>query len=208
MREVYTGPVDLPRIFGGIDIYLFDQLLKGRIAPGDRILDAGCGSGRNVHYLMHEGFDVYGIDENPRAISTLMELADELRHPLRDGHAVCAPLDALPFESGYFDVVICSAVLHFARDEGHFEAMVNELFRVLRSGGLFFARLASSAGIEKSIQWIDGRRAVLPDGSERFLTDESQLTRLTSGHGQLLDPLKSTIVHGQRTMTTWVVRKS
>lgn len=206
MREIYTGPLTLIDTFGGIDIYLFDQLLKGRIAPGDRILDAGCGSGRNAHYLLREGFDVYGVDENPRAVAAFTELATELGHPLADGHARQAALDHLPFADGFFDVVICSAVLHFARDDAHFEGMVGELFRVLRPGGLFFSRLASTAGIESQVRPLVGRRAVLPDGSERYLVDEAQLMALTSRYGALLDPLKTTIVHGQRSMTTWVVR--
>lgn len=203
--------MNLTAVFGGIDIYLFDQLLKGRIATGDRILDAGCGSGRNAHYLLREGFDVYGADENPRAIAAFTELAAEVGHPLADGHARLAPLDALPYESGFFDVAVCSAVLHFARDDAHFEGMVAELFRVLRPGGLFFARLASSAGIESQVRWVNpdvSRRASLPDGSDRYLTNEAQLMRLTAQYGALLDPLKTTIVHGQRAMTTWVVRAS
>jgi len=199
--------MDLLHTFGTIDIYLFDQLLKGRIAPDDRILDAGCGSGRNAHYLLREGFDIHGVDENPRAVAAFGELAAELGRPLKEGHARQASLDALPYDASYFDVVICSAVLHFARDDHHFEGMVAELFRVLRPGGLFFSRLASSAGIESQVRWLDGRRAHLPDGSERYLVDEAQLMALTTAHGQLLDPLKTTIVHGQRAMTTWVVRK-
>lgn len=199
--------MDIPQTFGAIDIYLFDQLLKRRITAGDRILDAGCGSGRNVHYLLREGFDVYGVDENPRAVAAIVELATDLGRPLKEGQARQASLDELPFDAGHFDVVICSAVLHFARDDRHFEGMVGELFRVLRPGGLFFSRLASSAGIESQVQWLDGRRAQLPDGSERYLVDEAQLMALTAAQGQLLDPLKTTIVHGQRAMTTWVVRK-
>lgn len=199
--------MNLVETFGNIDIHVFDQLLKGRISASDRILDAGCGSGRNVHYLLREGFDVYGVDENPRAVAALRELADELGHPVDDAHARTASLDALPFANHAFDVVICSAVLHFARDDAHFEAMVQELFRVLRAGGMFFARLASSAGIEAEIRCQRGRRALLPDGSERYVVDEAQLMRLTDHYGALLDPLKTTIVHGQRSMTTWVVRK-
>jgi SAM-dependent methyltransferase len=203
--------MDLAATFGNIDIYLFDQLLKGRIAAGDRILDAGCGSGRNAHYLLRQGFTVFGVDENPRAVDGFCELARELEHPIPEGRVRQASLDALPFDAGYFDVVMCSAVLHFARDDRHFEKMVAELFRVLRPGGLFFARLASSAGIESQVRWLaaggaNGRRAVLPDGSERYLVDEAQLMRLTAAVGQLLDPLKTTIVHGQRSMSTWVVR--
>lgn len=183
--------MDLIDTFGNIDIYLFDQLLKGRISQPDRILDAGSGAGRNSHYLRREGFTVVGVDHNPRAAADCT-----------------ADLEALPLADEDFDVVICSAVLHFARDDRHFDAMVAELFRVLRPGGLFFARLSSSAGIESQVRWLHGRRASLPDGSERYLVDETQLMRLTHHYGALLDPLKTTIVHGQRSMTTWVVRKN
>jgi SAM-dependent methyltransferase len=194
--------------FGGIDIYVFDQLLKERIVRGDRILDAGCGSGRNVHYLLREGFDVTVSDVDARAVAKCVSLAEELGHPLPPGKAQVAGLDALPFADAAFDVVLCNTVLHFAADDAQFEGWVAELFRVLRSGGLFFARLAGSPGIESQVKWLDGRRALLPDGSERYLTDETQLMQLTDTYGRLLDPLKTTIVHGQRAMTTWVVRKS
>jgi len=199
---------DLANEFGGIDIYLFDQLQKGRIGANDRVLDAGCGSGRNAYYLLTQDVDVYGVDSNPQAVAGLCELAIELGRPADPDHFRVEPLEALTFESGMFDVVICSAVLHFARDDEHFEAMTRELWRVLRPGGLFFARLASSIGMESQVRRITGRRFTLPDGSERYLVDEPQLMSvMTTLGGQLLDPLKTTVVQGQRAMTTWVMRR-
>lgn len=199
---------DLATEFGGIDIYLFDQLQKGRISSTDRVLDAGCGSGRNSYYLMTQDVDVYGVDSNSSAVAGLCELAIELGRPADPEHFRVEPLESLTFESAMFDVVICSAVLHFARDDQHFEAMVRELWRVLRPGGLFFARLASSIGMESQVRRITGRRFEQPDGSERYLVDEEQLMSLmTTLGGQLLDPLKTTVVQGQRAMTTWVVRR-
>lgn len=199
---------DLQAEFGNIDIYLFDQLLKGRIAATDKVLDAGCGSGRNSYYLLTQGVEVFGVDANAGAVAGLRDLAAELGRPSDDSHFRAESLDALTFADDTFDVVICSAVLHFARDDAHFEAMVRELWRVLRPGGLFFARLASSIGMESQVRRIEGRRFSLPDGSERYLVDEPQLMSLMVAlGGQLLDPLKTTIVQGQRAMTTWVVRK-
>ena len=194
--------------FGNIDIYLFDQLQKGRISATDRVLDAGCGSGRNSYYLMTQDVDVYGVDTNPSAVAGLRELAIELGRPSDPAHFRVEPLEALTFDAGFFDVVICSAVLHFARDNDHFNAMMRELWRVLRPGGLFFARLASSIGMESQVRQVTGRRFALPDGSERYLVDEQQLMALmaTLG-GQLLDPLKTTVVQAQRAMTTWVMRR-
>jgi len=199
--------LDLSAAFGNIDIYLFDQLLKGRIAATDRVLDAGCGSGRNAFYLLTQGVDVYAADTNPAAVQGARQLAAELGRPADDAHFRVEALEALTFHDRWFDVVICSAVLHFARDDAHFEAMVRELWRVLRPGGLFFARLASTIGMETQVRRIEGRRYALPDGSERYLVDEPQLMSLMASlGGQLLDPLKTTVVQNQRSMTTWVVR--
>ena len=56
---------------------------------------------------------------------------------------------------------------------------------------------------------IRGRRCFLPDSSERYLVDEAMVLRLTEElGGQLLDPLKTTVVQDQRCMTTWVMRKN
>jgi hypothetical protein len=94
------------------------------------------------------------------------------------------------------------------RDERHFARVVAELWRVLAPDGLFFARLASTIGIEAQVTPLGDRRALLPDGNERFVVDEEMLVGWTARlGGELLDPLKTTVVQGQRAMTTWVVRK-
>lgn len=190
--------MNLQEQFGPIDIYLFDQLLRSRITPGMRILDAGCGSGRNLVYLLREGYDVFGVDENPHAIAALP--AERFRNE---------SIERMSFPDAFADVVISSAVLHFARDDDHFRAMLAGSWRVLKPGGLFFCRLASSIGIENQIRKIEGRRFLLPDGSERYLVDEQLLCDLTSElGGRMLDPLKTTVVQNQRSMTTWVPRKN
>ncbi len=193
--------------FGNIDIYLFDQMLKGRIAPGMRILDAGCGSGRNLIYLLREGYKVFAADRDAGAVESVRNLAGALAPSLPSSNFRVEPVERMSFADGCADVVLSSAVLHFARDEEHFEAMLRGTWRVLKPGGLFFCRLASSIGIEKQIQPIEGRRYGLPDGSERYLVDAALLNRYTQSMGDLADPLKTTVVEDQRAMTTWVVRK-
>jgi len=191
--------------FGPIDIYLFDQILRGRIAPGMRIFDAGCGSGRNLVYFLNQGYDVSGVDEDSRAIRNVRNLAPDLP---ADRFRV-ESIERMSFADAIADVTISSAVLHFARDDDHFEAMLRGSWRVLKPGGLFFCRLASSIGMELQVRQIEGRRFWLPDGSERYLVDEALLLRLTEDlDGQPADPLKTTIVQNQRCMTTWVVRKN
>ena len=200
---------DLENQFGQIDIYLFDQLLRGRIRPGMRVLDAACGGGRNLVYFLQSGYDVFATDGDPAAIDAVRRLAAQRAPRLPASNFRVEPVERMTFPDGLADVVLSSAVLHFARDEAQFEAMVQEMWRVLKPTGLFFCRLASSIGMENRVRPVGGRRFVLPDGSERFLVDERMLMDLTAGLGsRLLDPLKTTVVQDQRCMTTWVVRKA
>ena len=217
--------------FGDIDIYLFDQLLRGRITAGMRIFDAGCGAGRNLVYLIRQGFEVCGNDTNPAAIAQVRALAAALASAsAAGGRGVTAPelagrpnaseggsalepdfrveaIENTSFPDAHADVVIASAVLHFARDRAHFDAMVGQLGRVLRPGGLFFARLASSIGIADAITPLGNGRFRLPDGSDRFLVDAAVIDDWTRRLGAaLIDPIKTTVVHEQRSMTTWVAR--
>jgi tellurite methyltransferase len=201
-------PADLPDLFGSIDIYLFDQLLKGRLQPGTRVLDAGCGGGRNLPYFLRHGFDVSAVDADPRAVADVRALAARLAPQLPAENFRVERLEALSFPDRHFDAVLCSAVLHFADDHAHFRTMVDGCFRVLRPGGLFFARLASSIGLEDRVTPLGGGRFHLPDGSDRYLVTEALLDTLGSElRVTPLEPLKTVNVAGTRCMTTWCVRK-
>lgn len=193
--------------FGGIDIYLFDLLLKSRITPEMKLLDAGCGGGRNLTYFFKTGFDVAGVDQSPAAIAEIRSLAAALAPDLQGDNFRVEAVEKMSFGDAAFDVVLSSAVLHFARDEDHWRRMVREMWRVLRPGGIFFARLASTIGIDGIIP-IEGRRYHLPDGSQRFLVDEEMLLRETASlGGQWLEPFKTVVVQHQRAMSNWVLRK-
>jgi len=192
--------------FGQIDIYVFDQILRGNIAAGMTVLDAGCGYGRNLVHLLREGCEVYALDANPEGVEHVRALAAELAPGLPAENFRVGVIEALPFEDALADVVICSSVLHFARDDQHFLAMVEELWRVLKPGGLLFCRLGSRIGME--FERVRGHIYRIGDGSEWFLVDEAVLLKMTEQMGGLLvDPLKTTIVQDYRCMTTWVVRK-
>jgi len=195
-------------LFGEIDIYLFDQILKDRFNGEMSILDAGCGGGRNLVYFLRNGCQVFGVDQNPQAIEQIRLLAKTLAPNLPPENFQFASVEKMPFEDECFDAVISSAVLHFAENERHFGKMLHEMWRVLKPEGLFFARLASSIGIENLIESTGGGRYLLPDGSERFLVDEEFLTSTTKQFGGIwLEPLKTTNVQNLRCMTTWVLLK-
>ena len=194
--------------FGNIDIYLFDQLLKGRFDGCGKILDVGCGGGRNIIYFLKNGFDVSGVDQDGNAIETTRAMARQLAPKTPPENFVVAKVEDMPFGDGTFDLVICSAVLHFARNRAHFEAMLHAAWRVLKPGGFFFARLASDIGIEALVKSKENGRYLLPDGTVRYLVTHEDLVRYTTElGGELYEPIKTAVVDNLRAMTTWCVRK-
>ncbi len=198
--------MELQEQFGQIDIYVFDQILRGNIAAGMTVLDAGCGYGRNLVWLLREGVEVLAVDANAEGVEHVRALAESLGRELPEGNFRVGMLEAMPFGDAVADVVICNSVLHFARDEQHFLKMVEELWRVLRPGGMLFCRLGSRIGME--FERVRGHVYRIGDGSDWFLVDEAVLLKMTEQMGgALVDPLKTTVVQDYRCMTTWVVRK-
>jgi SAM-dependent methyltransferase len=192
--------------FGQIDIYVFDQILRGNIAADMRLLDAGCGYGRNLVHLLREGCEVFALDENAEGVEHVRQLSASLETGLPETNFQVGVIERMPFADGMADVVMCSSVLHFARDDRHFREMVDELWRVLRPGGMLFCRLGSRIGM--NFKRVRGNIFVVGDGSEWYLVDEEMLLGLTEElNGVMVDPLKTTVVQDFRCMTTWVVRK-
>jgi SAM-dependent methyltransferase len=195
--------------FGQIDIYLFDQLLKGHITPGMRILDAGCGSGRNIVYLLREGYDVCGADSSPQSVEIVRSLARQFAPALPASNFRVEPVERMSFDDACADVVISNTVLHLAADDAQFESMLLGSWRVLKPGGLFFSRLASTIGMESQMVHVRGRLYKSPDGAERYMVDAPMLGSLAERlRGELVETLKTTVVQDQRSMTTWVLRKN
>jgi SAM-dependent methyltransferase len=198
--------MSLQEQFGQIDIYVFDQLLRGNIAPGMRVLDAGCGYGRNLVHLLREGCEVFALDADPDGVHHVRLLSKSLETGLPAENFQVGAIEQMPFPDQFVDVVICNSVLHFARDDAHFRAMLAKLWRVLKPGGMLFCRLGSRIGMD--FPRLRGNVFKIPDGSEWFLVDQQMLLDLTEEMDAILmDPLKTTIVQDYRCMTTWVLRK-
>lgn len=188
---------------GGIDIYLLDQILKNRFQSGEKILDAGCGKGRNLKWFYNSNFKIYGIDMYLEGINCCKEVYIEQKD-----HFKIAAVENIPFGDNYFDHVVCNAVLHFASDLNHFNKMVSELFRVLQPNGSLFIRIASNFGMENQVESIGDGNYILPDGSKRFLLTTDILEHIQTNYNfTLLEDVKTTIVHNKRCMTTLVIKK-
>lgn len=192
--------------FGNLDIYVFDQILKGNIAKEHRILDAGCGTGRNHFYLVNEGYDVSAFDYNETALQQAITTARTRGYPTNS--FLVGDMTAIPFPDKGFDWIICVAVLHFAENDEHFSKMLDELWRVCSKGGKILIRLASDIGIDHLVKALDNNRYALPDGTERYLVSEVMILSETERLGaQLFEPIKTTNVQNLRCMTTWCLQK-
>lgn len=195
----------LQELVGNTDIYLLDQILKGRYRHKDKILDAGCGAGRNLQWFLKEGIEIYGTDLNSVAIDEL-----KFANPLfpADRFQSC-PVEQLPFKNNFFDHVISSAVLHFAESVSQFHAMMVEMVRVLKLRGSLFIRMTSDIGIENKVKLITDGVYLIPDGSTRFLLTRSLLTDILQQYPlSFAEPFKTVNVDDIRCMSTLVFQKS
>jgi len=188
------------------DIYLIDQILKGRYNEGGKLLDAGCGRGRNISWFaLQPNFDIYAIDADRDVITHLLKVYPSIT----PGHVKCAQVQSLPFSDTFFDHIICSAVLHFALNHEEFLQMFSELNRVLKPHGILFIRVASDIGIENKILPLGGGRFSLPDGTDRFLLTKPLIEKVLNNFPlTLAEPVKTTNVEDIRCMTTLVMIKS
>ena len=147
---------------------------------------------------------IYGVDRDEGAIDHLKD-----RYPSLAERFQQASVEKLPFADNYFNHVISSAVLHFARDTHQFYSMIAEMLRVLRPSGSLFIRMTSDIGIEDKVQLIEDGVYVIPDGSQRFLLTRQLLADLVQRHKLLLlEPLKTVNVSDVRCMSTLVVGKA
>lgn len=196
--------MDLLPLLGHTDIYLIDQIMKGRYTPGQTILDAGAGAGRNLHWFAEQEFEVYGTDRDTAAV----ELLNQNYPGVPAGRFRIAPVEALPFPDAFFHHIICCAVLHFAENEAHFRQMFGELARVLRPGGSLFLRVATDAGLAEKMIPLGNGRFTMPDGTDRYLLTRPVFESLMQQHGLgYLEPFKTVLVDELRSMTALVLGK-
>jgi ubiquinone/menaquinone biosynthesis C-methylase UbiE len=199
---------ELNRLLGNVDNYLLDQILKGRFTKEMKVLDVGCGEGRNAIYFLQKNYSIFGVDPNELAIQYCRYLAKSIdlqtdihRFQVGDGAAI-------PFHDGAFDAIISSAVLHFAEGHAHFWKMLDEIHRVLKLGGIFWMRMCTGFGniLEESEHLGEGRYA-LPDGSERYVLLPDGLQELERLGFRFLETPKTVLVYGQREMGVFLMEK-
>ncbi len=101
-----------------------------------RVLDLGCGTGRNTRYLAKQGFQVMGVDKSPDAIEIARIKSPSIKFEVADAREI-------PFPENAFDAVVCTHVIeHHLEDE--IKKIISEIARVTRKGGLLVLSTISS----------------------------------------------------------------
>jgi SAM-dependent methyltransferase len=114
------------------------DLIPGWQAAGcRRVLDAGCGVGRNLWPLLQAGFKVAGADYDAQVLKLLQAHLANSAAPAVVADLVQADLNRLPFSSGAFDLVVSVNVINHG-DTATFRDYCRELDRVLKKGGHLF----------------------------------------------------------------------
>ena len=124
----------LNKILGNIDLYLLDQVLKGRFSPEMDLLDAGGGEGRNLPYFIHNNFNITLADKNPDALRLARYLYQN--KGINVDNFLETDLENIPLPAKAFDVVLCIAVLHFCTNQNDFKRKLTEINRVMKDDGL------------------------------------------------------------------------
>jgi SAM-dependent methyltransferase len=175
-----------------------------------RMLEVGCGPGANTWYLAREGFDVYGIDGSKTAIQEAKARieGEELKANLCTGDVI-----SLPYESGYFDLVIDVECL-CANSGDNTDCILQQIKRVLKDGGLFYSlTFTDKMYIGKSSKKL-GRLeySEIPDGplaGKGFvrLTDRHSIEKLYGKHFDIIsvDRVERTDRNGSVEICEWII---
>ncbi len=141
-----------------------------------RILDIGCGAGRNSVPLARAGHTVFGIDVAQGMIEAAHEHAVEAgvvsRCTFRTG-----PMDALPLDEQRFDLIVAHGVWNLAESEEIFRAAVAEAARLSRPGTSLFVTTFSRNTLPPEAEPVAGTRFVFTDfnGSPQCFLREHEL---------------------------------
>ncbi len=200
---------ELNKLLGSPDLHLLDQILKGRYEPRMRVLDAGCGEGRNLPYFVRNGFDLWGVDTNLTALR-LLRLQGKSWNPTFDPEKfIESDIADLPFPPAAFDAIICCAVLHFAPDRAHFFRITDQLLRVLKPSGSLFIRMNTRAEEKPLLPKAIGSRPSMPNAATRFLLTPNLVDQLTARYPLTwIEPMRTELVTGERAQATLVLRKN
>jgi SAM-dependent methyltransferase len=146
--------------------------LSTLLRPGDSVLDVGCGTGRDLAWLIDRGYRVTGVDPSSEMIAEARR-----RYAIPDGIVRTDTLPALRTITGQFSAITCMHVLHHLEDTALLDALYR-LRSLLVPGGFLVIKIPSRHAAVTDGRHADGRRYILRDpGEYRFFLERLGLRR-------------------------------
>jgi tellurite methyltransferase len=193
-------PHEINNYFGDMDILLMDLILKGKVPESGKVLDAGCGEGRNGIYFINEGYAYTGIDTDQSKVRLIEYLS-------KGANASFYVTDIKSFSKKgiSFDFIICSRVLHFAKSVDHFFEMWNNLISMLNPNGIIYISMDSVVDTNMGDE-VDNGRYSFPDSEIRFAITSDIYEEIKKGFEEI-ESLKTLVAHGKRAQSFIVLKK-
>lgn len=181
--------------FGDMDLFLMDAVLKGHISSGVKVLDIGFGSGRNTIHFLQNGYEVFGMESDQRKLDLFRFMVESL-YKEEVKRFVLGNVQSLPYPSNAFDVIICSRILHFMKNEFEFKKAWQSMTTCLRPGGVLYVAVNSTFGLKQ-------------EGSSGLLFNEQMLKEISESKEYIHLELPRHVSFDQKNQeTTLVLRKA
>jgi ubiquinone/menaquinone biosynthesis C-methylase UbiE len=158
------------------------DVAAGAFRPAARLIDIGCGAGRNAVPLARAGWRVVGTDLSSAMLATAASRveAEALSNRM---DLVLAAMESLPFAANTFDFVVAHGIWNLARSERQFRSAVREAARVARPGALLFLFTFSRHTLATNAAPVSGESFVFTQFSgdpQCFLTAEQVVTEMAA----------------------------
>ncbi|MCE9628722.1 MAG: class I SAM-dependent methyltransferase [Candidatus Vogelbacteria bacterium] len=180
-----------------------------------KVLDLGCGAGRNTEMIWSLGFNVYGVDLHEDMVSTTMTrmktLAPEINWSLR---IVQTDMTSLPYMDGSFDVVLSNGVYHNVSSVEDLEIAIQESARVLSNNGFLCINIFTSKYIDHNTLEKESSNHLYTtkEGLDMILISSEELIAICDKYNlklqENLTEYVSEVSTGKRSVARGVFKKS
>jgi len=179
-----------------------------------KVLDLGCGAGRNTQFLFESDFEVFACDYYEGMVKAtrnrLLKLGQDKNLALQ--RVIKASMLNLPYKNNFFDVVLSNGVFHNVSDLEEMETALKEASRVLRKNGYLCFNLFSSNYVDPTLEKVDDDIFLTKEGLSMALISRKEFVNIGGKfnlvpEGDIIE-YEREVTTGKRSVMRGLFRKS